>query len=333
MYDITDAPVINLSHDTVFKVIEHNKFMKFVIDTLKINHRENGYNQFLKYLKENNVIIDVEEITVSNYIKIAKEKFPQFEVKYIEYIYKDNINIKKLNNIIKDLRWEMVSLKKGILRILEVNSSGHSDYDPDYDVDWLNRDHMSLLLSCNYKKDIYDFTSNIDCVLYDFNNIVKDCDFNSDQSNIVDLSEKGYKWESKSKKEPTISSTMNKNGLALWQQMKGIITIIAQKSYDIYEDWYYLNICKGTYKKCNKCGAIKLVSKFNTHPSTKDKYDCTCKDCKKEDNKNRKKCKRCGKTKNTSEFGKDNRNKDKLKGYCKQCDRESKKMAKLVKLS
>ena len=30
---------------------------------------------------------------------------------------------------------------------------------------------------------------------------------------------------------------------------------------------YYLNIRKGEYKRCNKCGEIKLVNKFNKNGS------------------------------------------------------------------
>ena len=37
---------------------------------------------------------------------------------------------------------------------------------------------------------------------------------------------------------------------------------IVDKNYEKIEDWYYLNIRYGSYKKCNKCEEIKLTSKF-----------------------------------------------------------------------
>ena len=38
---------------------------------------------------------------------------------------------------------------------------------------------------------------------------------------------------------------------------------IVDKNYEKIEDWYYLNIRYGEYKKCNKCKEVKLTSKFS----------------------------------------------------------------------
>ena len=38
---------------------------------------------------------------------------------------------------------------------------------------------------------------------------------------------------------------------------------IVDKNYEKIEDWYYLNIRYGSYKKCNKCKEVKLTSKFS----------------------------------------------------------------------
>ena len=54
--------------------------------------------------------------------------------------------------------------------------------------------------------------------------------------------------------------------------------IIKQYEED-YEDWYYLNIRKGQYKKCSRCGEIKLISQFNKEPKGKDGYKKHCKKC------------------------------------------------------
>ena len=46
-----------------------------------------------------------------------------------------------------------------------------------------------------------------------------------------------------------------------------MLDTVVEKIVQVYEekieDIYYLNICKGEYKKCNKCGEIKLINKFN----------------------------------------------------------------------
>ena len=51
---------------------------------------------------------------------------------------------------------------------------------------------------------------------------------------------------------------------------------IVDKNYEKIEDWYYLNVRYGEYKKCNKCKEIKLTSKFHKKG---DRLDSNCKDC------------------------------------------------------
>jgi len=52
------------------------------------------------------------------------------------------------------------------------------------------------------------------------------------------------------------------------------------------EEFYYMYICKGKYKKCSKCGEIKLVQRFAKDSSRKDGYDPRCKKCKQNMDKN-----------------------------------------------
>ena len=46
-----------------------------------------------------------------------------------------------------------------------------------------------------------------------------------------------------------------------------MLDTVVEKIVQVYEeqmeDLYYLNIVKGEYKKCTKCGDIKLINKFN----------------------------------------------------------------------
>ena len=53
---------------------------------------------------------------------------------------------------------------------------------------------------------------------------------------------------------------------------------IVDKNYEKIEDWYYLNIRYGSYKKCNKCEEVKLTSKFNKNGKY---YFSKCKECQK----------------------------------------------------
>ena len=63
--------------------------------------------------------------------------------------------------------------------------------------------------------------------------------------------------------------------------LKGITKKIVKKYNEIYEDWLNLNYIKGKYKKCSKCGEVKLVSGFSKHSLTKDGVRPNCKICDK----------------------------------------------------
>lgn len=67
---------------------------------------------------------------------------------------------------------------------------------------------------------------------------------------------------------------------SLWR--KKIPCLIAAAAEDSYLSWYYLNIAPGTYKKCSKCGSIKLAHPkyFSRNKTSKDKYYSICKCCR-----------------------------------------------------
>lgn len=67
---------------------------------------------------------------------------------------------------------------------------------------------------------------------------------------------------------------------SLWR--KKIPYLIASAAEDSYLEWYYLNIARGTYKKCSKCGSIKLAlpKYFSRNKTSKDAFYSICKCCR-----------------------------------------------------
>lgn len=67
---------------------------------------------------------------------------------------------------------------------------------------------------------------------------------------------------------------------SLWRNK--IPKIIAGYATDEWLNWYYTYVEKGKWKKCNRCGEIKLAHKrfFSTNTSSKDGFYSLCKSCR-----------------------------------------------------
>jgi hypothetical protein len=67
---------------------------------------------------------------------------------------------------------------------------------------------------------------------------------------------------------------------SLWR--KKIPNLIASVAEDEYLSWYYLNVEKGKYKKCSRCGEIKLAHNkyFSYNKTSKDSFYSICKTCR-----------------------------------------------------
>ena len=67
---------------------------------------------------------------------------------------------------------------------------------------------------------------------------------------------------------------------SLWRNK--IPKLIASTAEDDYLNWYYLNVEKGKYKKCSRCGQIKLAHNkyFSKNKTSKDGYYSICKCCR-----------------------------------------------------
>lgn len=67
---------------------------------------------------------------------------------------------------------------------------------------------------------------------------------------------------------------------SLWRNK--IPKIIANIAEDEFLDWYYLEIERGTYKRCSHCGQIKLANSkyFSKNKTSKDSFYSICKECR-----------------------------------------------------
>lgn len=67
---------------------------------------------------------------------------------------------------------------------------------------------------------------------------------------------------------------------SLWRNK--IPKMIAEAATDDFMDWYYLTVEKGKYKRCSRCGQIKLAHNryFSKNKSSKDGFYSICKCCR-----------------------------------------------------
>ena len=72
---------------------------------------------------------------------------------------------------------------------------------------------------------------------------------------------------------------------SLWR--KKIPILIASAAEDEFLNFYYLNEEKGKYKRCSRCGKIKLAHNkyFSRNKTSKDSFYSICKDCRNAKNK------------------------------------------------
>lgn len=67
---------------------------------------------------------------------------------------------------------------------------------------------------------------------------------------------------------------------SLWRNK--IPKIIAKSAERDYLEWYYTIVEKGKWKKCSRCGQVKLATNefFSKNETSKDGYYSICKDCR-----------------------------------------------------
>ena len=158
-----------------------------------------------------------------------------------------------------------------------------------------NPTHVSLLL-CNYakiKESCWDrLTSDIYYLMKDLQDII-DSTLKEEYPLYYDLLI--YKIDGKSNLQIQ-GLIQSKYGIthsveylsSLWR--KKIPKLIAEKEQKDYLTWYYLEVEKGRWKRCSRCGQIKLAHNkfFSKNNTSKDGWYSICKECRNKKNKEKK---------------------------------------------
>ena len=127
-----------------------------------------------------------------------------------------------------------------------------------------------------YERDLwylmYDFDEVADAALKEYPLYDRICEYKIDGLQNIDIQEKIQEEFGIKHSVEYISS--------LWRNK--IPKLIASEAEDRLLDWYFLNEMKGKYKKCSRCGEIKLAHNkyFSKNKTSKDGFYSICKKCR-----------------------------------------------------
>jgi hypothetical protein len=141
----------------------------------------------------------------------------------------------------------------------------------------------SNLLNCNYNdvKTVkalmlirkHPITSDLGLLTYDIDNYINELELSYKFNKIIEMQRLGY----------DMVETARSIG-CLKQYVFGYNKTIAKKIIKLNQqkwiDYVYLNKVKGRYKKCGRCGEVKLVQYFTSHNETKDGLRPECNFCR-----------------------------------------------------
>jgi hypothetical protein len=202
-----------------------------------------------------------------------------------------------------------------VLDILDINNPFNLDlFEPE---NW-----KTVLKVLPFKKQI---SSNIDKLINIFNKCYGRCieNLNPIQRSIIQIYQKGIddpnSFDFKVVKNCDISNILNIDN----SSTRHIIESICKKLYktynDLFTDYYYTFLAKGTYKTCSKCGKQKLIQDFKNNPDAFDGKHSICKECL---NENYKICSKCGQKLNKNLFGDHPKTKDGKQSWCVECNKK-----------
>ncbi|MFN1845212.1 MAG: hypothetical protein ACLTRP_02245 [Clostridioides difficile] len=172
---------------------------------------------------------------------------------------------KNLNALKNDMTDVKNSIERPIIWKAPLADAGSPEWDY---LDMFDKSHVKELLKIQKGNDLQD---DLTCIVMDLNNIISKIEFTTVQKDILNLYRKDKSLE-------FISNLMNITPQAINNQINKIVNKIIdayEKNYE--ENYYYISVCKGKYKKCSRCGKIKLLSRFDKNG--KKGYRSNCKNC------------------------------------------------------
>ena len=232
-------------------LLRHQKNYKKAKDEVVTSEDLKKYPELMEYKKE----ID----RLSAYIKENRlDEFVEYMQKKGHKKIKTNKQAKSfLTNHIGLLKKDMLQCKIELARPIVWKQPLKDEGCPDWnEFDELDNSQIKALLQLYKESEVYDFQDDLGCMFQELENVLRKIKLTDKQREVLELWKSGMTIKN-------IAKELNKKPQAINQMLDTVVNKIVQVYEEQLEDWYYLNICKGEYKKCNKCGEVKLINKFN----------------------------------------------------------------------
>lgn len=179
-----------------------------------------------------------------------------------------------LINTTGEIKKDMLALKKHYEQPIKwkqpLKDGGFKSYE---ELDMMDKKHVTELLRLHRETEVVDFQNDLDCIIYDLNNLINECEFTETQLKVLKMYSRGMTLEK-------IADALDiKQHSVINRHINAIINKIIKKYEEHYLDWYKLNVVKGVYKKCSQCEEIKLIELFNKEPKGTLGVKSKCKKC------------------------------------------------------
>lgn len=267
---------------------------------------ENGEDGIYNLMTENKNMIFQPKVTITKKdieeiepLRQLRETIEQWEAKLKVAEGRNKLIIKRAliemrkdqyiikNSYRKPIRFTTLTHSKNYVSLEDkTHLFNENGYPIPEGISFLNPKVCSALL-CNYvalKENSWgNFESDTYYVMYDFDILVEKAltdyplyrrlmEYKIDGLQNIDIQQKLFEEFGIKHSLEYISS--------LWRNK--IPKIIASQAEDDYLNWYYLNKEKGKYKKCSRCGQIKLAHNkyFSKNNTSKDSFYSICKCCR-----------------------------------------------------
>ena len=218
------------------------------------------------------------DLRLPNNIKDLSLLYEEWDIRYSKYRYtykiKNKIIARSKN---KDYMYdrEHRSIKLYPLDNLDANKIEeliNTNYSCDLgDVDFLDEDIVKCILKLDVNDLKYEYDLETIIVIKDFLNTIY-------VSNLSDTQLRIFEMYNKGKTQQYIADILGCSRQVVIKHLDKIVKkMINTYEKEYTENHYYLNVVKGKYKKCSRCGEVKLIQYF--HKKGGKRYQSRCKYC------------------------------------------------------